>query len=131
MGNRLILIEEFEYRLSCTVEMKGAPFIVERTVKYQYFTPSRAMPGSRVVGIKLTEPDLASLNLKLRQDVYDALSDLVRAYISGAFKVNDSLTALIAEKVVQRLTSSSKTYIMGANQEGTSSVFLGSSSSLV
>ena len=59
----------------------------------------------RTIGDKLSEDDLAALNLKLGQEGFESVSDFVNSYIDGAFNANDVMSNSIAEKFVQKFTA--------------------------
>lgn len=63
----------------------------------------RIMTSSRIIGVRLSGNEIASLNFILPTLGYDSLLDFVKALANGYYKANEKLFDEIAKRTVQQL----------------------------
>jgi hypothetical protein len=61
----------------------------------------------RKLGITLKEDELAALNMKMKQEGYASLGELIRGYIDGSFRPTEKAISDISERVASNLLANS------------------------
>ena len=57
----------------------------------------------RKLGITLKEDELAALNMKMKQEGYATLGELIRAYVQDHFRPTDKVISDISERIASNL----------------------------